>query len=105
MPTLLPCGPKRLRRLLPALVVAFLALAATGAGAVPPPPDAGWVEFEGTWSASGERRILKAGDLEAATPHLSGSFNVLRGKGLRNGFGGEALFYGDGREAGVGCSS
>ena len=60
------------------------------------------MEFEGTWSASGERRVLKAGDLEAATTHLSGSFTVLRGKGLRKGFGGEALFYGDGRETGVG---
>lgn len=101
MPTILPPGSARLA-LLPALVAALLALAATGADAAPPPPDAGWVDFEGTWSASGERRVLKAGDQEAATTHLSGSFTVLRGEGLRKGFRGEALFYGDGRETGVG---
>jgi hypothetical protein len=101
MTTTLSPAPARLA-LLPALVAAALAIAAAGAAAAPPLPEAGWIEFEATWSASGERRVLKAGNLEAATTHLSGTLTVLRGQGLRKGFRGEALFYGDGSETGVG---
>lgn len=99
MASLLPRGAARLLRGA-ALAAAFLAVHADGAG--PPAADPGWVPFEASLSASGQRQVLKAGRFEAATTHVSGSFTVRRGEGLRKGFRGEALLYGDGRDAGVG---
>ena len=83
-----------------ALVAAFLGAFATAAA--PPAAEPGWTPFEASLSASGQRQVLEAGPLEASTTHLSGSFAVRRGEGLRKGFRGEALVYGDGREVGVG---
>jgi hypothetical protein len=100
MRTLLPCGPKRLRRLLPALVVAVLAPPL--GGAEPPAPQDGWVAFEGAWSAAGQRRSLPAGDREAATTHLSGALTIVRGEGFRKGFKAEAIGYSDGAGFGAG---
>ncbi|MCL4808641.1 MAG: hypothetical protein KJ062_12770 [Thermoanaerobaculia bacterium] len=103
MPTILPTRAVRLARLLPALVVGLLAQrAATGVEPAAPPPADGWVAFEAAWSAAGRRQVLKAGDREVVTAHLSGAFAVVRGEGLPRGFRGEALFYADGRGAGLG---
>ncbi len=100
MPTILPTRVARLARLLPALVVALLA-AAPSAGAESPLPD-GWVAFEGTWSAAGQRRTLPAGDREAATTYLSGTLTILRGEGFRKGFRAEAIGHSDGAGFGAG---
>lgn len=97
MPTILPFRAARLARLLPALVAGLLALPLSGAE-----PAEGWIAFEATWSAAGHRRVLRAGDREAATTHLSGTMTVLRGEGLRRGFRGEAIGYSDGAAFGVG---
>jgi hypothetical protein len=102
MRTLLPFGPKRLRRLLPALVAALLAPPLGGAEPPAPEPQDGWVAFEGTWSAAGERRTLPAGDREAVTTRLSGALTLLRGEGLRKGFRAEAIGYSDGAGFGAG---
>lgn len=100
MPKPVAPGAARIARLLPVLLGAFLA---HSAGGVPPAaPTEAWVPFEASLSATGQRQVLKAGPLEAAATHLSGSFVVRRGEGLRKGFRGEALIYGDGREVGVG---
>ena len=93
MPTNVSSGRARLARLLPALVAALLAQPAQADG---------WVAFEATWSAAGRRQVVGAGDREAVTTHLSGALTVLRGEGLRKGYRGEALFYSDGRDVGVG---
>jgi hypothetical protein len=102
MRTLLPFGPKRLRRLLPALVAALLAPPLGGAEPPAPAPQDGWIVFEGTWSAAGERRTLPAGDREAVTTHLSGALTILRGEGFRKGFKAEAIGYSDGAGFGAG---
>ena len=102
MRTLLPFGPKRLRRLLPALVAALLAPPLGGAEPPAPVPQDGWVAFEGTWSAAGQRRSLLAGDREAVTTHLSGTLTILRGEGFRKGFRAEAIGYSDGAGFGAG---
>ena len=103
MPTFLPTRVTRPARLLPALVVALLA-AAPGAGVESPLPAQadGWVAFEGTWSAAGQRRTLKAGDREAVTTYLSGTLTILRGEGFRKGFRAEAIGYSDGAGFGAG---
>lgn len=90
----------RAARLAPGAVLAAALLGAPAAGAES--PEAGWVPFEASLLASGQRQALKAGPFEAATTHLSGSIVVQRGEGLRTGFRGEALLYGDGRDGGVG---
>lgn len=102
MPTILPFGTARLARLLPALVAALLAPPAAGTGTAPASSADGWVAFEATWSAAGQRRALRAGDREAATVHLSGAFVVEKGEGLRRGFRGEAIGFDDGRGSGAG---
>ena len=103
MPTFLPTRATRLARLLPALVVALLAAEPSGGAESPLPAQAdGWVAFEATWSAAGQRRVLQAGDREAATTYLSGAFTVLRGEGFRKGFRAEAIGYSDGAGFGAG---
>ncbi|MBK9088181.1 MAG: anion permease [Holophagales bacterium] len=49
-----------------------------------------------------QRRVPRAGELETVTTYLSRALTVLEGEGFRKGFRGEALFYSDGRQAGVG---
>ncbi len=71
------------------------------ARAVSPAGD-GWIRFEGSWSAAGQRRALRAGTREAAITHLSGSLVVLKGEGLRRGFRAEAVAWDDGAGSGGG---
>lgn len=102
MPTIRPTRTARLARLLPALVAVLLAPPLAWAASPPPAPADGWVVFEATWSAAGRRQVLRSGDREAVTTHLSGAFTVLRGEGLRRGFRGEALFYSNGKDVHAG---
>jgi hypothetical protein len=94
---------RRLIRLLSALLA--LALFASGAPAASPaaPAGDGWVPFEGTWSAAGQRRVLQVGERETATTFLSGSLVVVKGEGLRKGFRAEAIGFDDGAGSGVGA--
>jgi hypothetical protein len=103
MPTILPSRVTRLARLLPAVAAALLAVTpAAGAESQPPAQADSWVAFEATWSAAGQRRVLRAGERETVTTYFSGALAVLEGKRLPKGFRGEALFYSDGGRAGVG---
>jgi hypothetical protein len=65
------------------LIVA-VTLLATGCSPAPPAPDAapatdGWREFRGTWTAAGDRHIIRLGnERQASITYLSGSL-VLEG--------------------------
>lgn len=53
--------------------------------------------FEGTWSASGQRQILKSSaGWSAVTVQLSGAVTITTGAGLRRGFRGEVIGFDDG---------
>src|SRR5690242_11658649 len=82
--------------------LAVLALALVSA-CTPPPAhdpavqDGGWRTFEGTWTASGERRTLETGtDRPASALDVSGSILLTGARGLGVGFQGRALTYSDG---------
>lgn len=102
MRTILPFGAARPARLLAALVAGLLAQPLGGAEPPAPVPQDGWMPFEATWSAAGQRRALQAGNREAVTTHLSGTLTIVRGEGFRKGFRGEAIGYSDGAGFGAG---
>jgi hypothetical protein len=53
--------------------------------------------FEGTWSAFGQRQLLKTDpDRAAVTVQLSGAVSITTGTGLSRGFRGEAIGFDDG---------
>jgi hypothetical protein len=85
------------------LVSAVLGIA-PAAPAQPAPPGA-WRDFEGTWSATGQRQVLTAGGGHvAATIQLSGALVITGGEGLSRGFRGEAIGFDDGANLSVGKS-
>jgi hypothetical protein len=87
-------------RALPGL--ALLALAPSVTGQTATTPD-GWFPFEGSWSAVGIRQTLPTeGDDPAAITQVSGAFVLTSGEGLSRGFQGEAVFFYDGKDLGVG---
>jgi hypothetical protein len=89
-----------LARVLPAL--ALLALAANVVGQTTPPPGE-WRAFEGSWSATGTRQTLPTeGDGAAAVVEVSGAVVLTSGEGLSRGFLGQAIFFFDGKDLGVG---
>lgn len=56
-----------------------------------------WRAFEGTWTASGQRQTLAAGEgRTAGTVQLSGALVLASGEGLGRGFRSEAIAYDDG---------
>ena len=83
-----------MRALLASLAIAFLAPGPAAAQA-PPAPGA-FTPFEATWSARGQRQVLRLGARTATTVSLSGAFSVASGQGLSKGYRGEALGFDDG---------
>jgi hypothetical protein len=70
-----------------------------------PAGESGWISFEGTWSASGERQLLPMGkDAKASIFRLTGSIVLTSGEGLSRGFRGEAIGFFDGRSVMTGSS-
>ena len=68
---------------------------ATPTVALPQPTTGGQV-FQGTWSATGHRQILKVdGGRSAATVQLSGAIAVTTDAGLSRGFRGEVIGFDD----------
>jgi hypothetical protein len=85
-----------------------LALAAA-LGAVAPAPRAqeaqagGWRTFEGSWSATGQRRTLPTeGSGVAAVVELSGAVTLTSAPGMSRGFRGEAIGFNDGQHLSAG---
>jgi hypothetical protein len=84
-----------------------LALAVTlGAGAATPraqEAQAGWLTFEGSWSAVGQRRTLPTEGAGIATVvELSGAITLTGRSGLSRGFRGEAIGFNDGHHLSAG---
>ena len=70
---------------------------ATPAVATPQQAAATGQVFEGTWSASGQRQILKTEPGRSATTvQLSGAVTIRTGAGLSHGFRGEVIGFDDG---------
>jgi len=70
---------------------------ATPTVALPQQATAAGQVFQGTWSATGQRQILKVdGGRSAATVQLSGSIAVTTAAGLSRGFRGEVIGFDDG---------
>lgn len=91
------------------LAVAAAALALAGAAAaraqVPPdvPASAEYQTFEGSWSATGQRRTLDTdGDRPASIIELSGTVMITSGEGLGRGFRGQVIGFDDGHALSVG---
>lgn len=85
-------------------VAALLGLAAGGSAVSPAPPD-GWLPFEGDWSAVGTRHTVPTeGGRPAAIVRASGAIVLTTGEGLSRGFLGEAIYFQDGRDLGIGRS-
>ncbi|HET9595493.1 MAG TPA: hypothetical protein VFP65_07920 [Anaeromyxobacteraceae bacterium] len=89
-----------------ALALAFAtACADQASGPAAPPPTGEWRTFDGTWSASGDRRTLDAGaDRQAAILDLSGSILLTGERGLGAGFQARTLAFSDGHETTVGSA-
>ncbi len=88
-------GVRRARRRWSLALAGALALAACSP-APAPPPAAGWHEFQGSWNASGSRRIVSlGGERKAGIIDLTGS--MLLGGPSRPGVGfrAEAIALGD----------
>ena len=72
-----------------------------GLSAAPPPGE--WRSFEGTWSATGDRRTLDAApDRPASVVDMAGSLLLTGERGLGVGFLARAIAYSDGTERGAG---
>jgi hypothetical protein len=86
----------------PALLSSLGALALLAACAQPPAPqqavpEGGWRTFQGTWTASGDRRTLETGgDRQASILDVSGSILLTGARGLGVGFQGRAITFSDG---------
>lgn len=91
------------RRLAVLLVVA-LASCSRPAGTPTAPASPGeWREFEGTWSAVGERHTLYLGpDRRASVSSLSGSLLLTGERGLGVGFQAKAITFSDSQTGGLG---
>ena len=88
--------------LLVLLAASLLDLLPAGAGDVPASPGE-WRPFEGSWSAVGTRQTVPTeGDRSAAIVRVTGAVVIASGEGLSRGFQGEAIYFDDGRGAGVG---
>jgi hypothetical protein len=87
---------------------AMLVLAVALGTAAPAPraqgaPAGGWRTFEGSWSATGQRRTLATeGDGIAAVVELSGAVTLTGAAGLSRGFRGEAIGFNDGQHLSAG---
>jgi hypothetical protein len=91
---------RQLRRALPAAVIlGLLNLAACGPASPPPaavPASGEWREFQGTWTATGNRRVLRlGGERRASIADFDGSL-VLAGAARPSvGFRAEAIVFSD----------
>ncbi len=86
-----------------ALLAVILALPLLPARGEQPLAD-GWLVFEGTWSATGERQTLALdGGREAVIVKMSGPLVLTSGKGLPRGFLTESIGFGDGRGQSTGA--
>ena len=82
-----------------ALLLALAALAAPGCGGgdrAGPPVAGGWHEFEGSWGASGRRKLLQLGESRHAVGvEVSGSVLLTGPSRPGVGFLGEAITFAD----------
>jgi len=89
-----------------ALLALALASAACAKPASPPeggPTAGGWIAFQGTWSAAGERHTLHLGpDRQASVASLTGSLLLSGERGLGVGFRARAVVFSDTKTGGVG---
>ena len=88
-------------------LLALLTLAGAACAERPSPPRApapgGWIAFQGTWSAAGERHTLHLGpDRQASVASLTGSLLLTGERGLGVGFRARAVVFSDSKTGGVG---
>ncbi len=86
-----------------ARVLAAGGLALSLAGGLPVRAEEPWRPIEGSWSATGTRHAIAAGDVsEAVVVEVSGAVVLSAGSGLSRGFRGEAVGFDDGQGLCVG---
>ena len=86
-----------------AALVSFALAGLAPAGARTEPAASEWRSFQGTWSASGQRRSLAVeGSGTATIADVSGAVVLTSGEGLSRGFRGQAIGFDDGQGASVG---
>jgi hypothetical protein len=85
-----------------ALVLAVTVASAPSARQQNAPAD-GWRPIEGSWSGSGQTRVLPTdGDRTASTSYLSGALVLTGGAGTARGFQSEVIAFDDGAGISVG---